>query len=97
MLAPENQWAIPVSIFPVPEPELDRLPAIFSERKTASGLSYDQLANRSGLTRTTLMNLAHGRYHGDLRTWLRLSKAWQISLDELLAPVWEHAKGDTKE
>lgn len=53
-------------------------------------MSYDVLASRSGLTRGTLINLATGRYRGDLRTWLLLAKAWNTTLDELLAPVWEN-------
>lgn len=79
-----------MTVIPVPEPHLDRLQAIFKERRASSGMSYDVLANRTGLTRGTLMNLATGRYRGDLRTWLLLAKAWNTTLDELLAPVWEN-------
>ncbi|MBC9957695.1 helix-turn-helix transcriptional regulator [Yimella sp. cx-51] len=55
-------------------------------------MSYDALASRSGLTRGTLINLGTGRYRGDLRTWLLLAKAWDVPLDDLLAPVWENGK-----
>lgn len=78
-----------MTLQPVPEPNLAALQGIFKDRRARSGLSYDQLANRSGLTRGTLINLGTGRFRGDLRTWLLLARAWEISLDELLAPVWE--------
>lgn len=78
-----------MTVSPVSEPNLDRLQAIFRERRAVSGMSYDALASRSGLTRGTLINLGTGRFRGDLRTWLLLAKAWDLTLDELLAPVWE--------
>lgn len=81
-----------MTVSPVSEPNLDRLQAIFKAHRARSGMSYDQLASRSGLTRGTLINLGTGRYRGDLRTWLLLAKAWDLTLDELLAPVWEEGK-----
>ena len=30
-----------------------------------------------------------GRVHGDLRTWVILARVWDVSLDELIAPIWE--------
>lgn len=81
-----------MTLQPVPEPNLERLQRIFTERRAVSGLSFDQLANKTGLTRGTLINVAKGRYRGDLRTWLLLSRAWEVSLDELLAPVWENVE-----
>lgn len=51
-------------------------------------MTYDQLAEASGLSRRTLLNIASGTYVGDLETWLTLSRVWEVSLDELFAPVW---------
>lgn len=78
-----------MTVIPVPEPHLERLQGIFKDHRARSGMSYDVLANRTGLTRGTLMNLATGRYRGDMRTWLLLARAWDLPLDELLAPVWD--------
>lgn len=74
---------------PTPEPNLDALRAIFIDARERSGLTYEQLSERSGLSRQTLLNLASGRYRGDLRTWLLLSRAFETPLDTLLTPVWE--------
>lgn len=74
---------------PTPEPNLDALRAIFIDARERSGLTYEQLSERSGLSRQTLLNLASGRYRGDLRTWLLLSRAFGTPLDTLLTPVWE--------
>lgn len=49
---------------------------------------FEQLAERSGISRQTLLNISSGKYNGDLRTWLKLSAAFAASLDDLLAPVW---------
>lgn len=64
------------------------LRAIFVRQRDASGLTIDELAARTGLARGTLLNLSAGRFRGDLRTWLLLSQAFEVSLDDLLAPVW---------
>lgn len=60
----------------------------FVTAKARSGLTYDQLVARSGLARQTMVNIAAGRYRGDLRTWLILARTFEQSLDELLAPLW---------
>lgn len=74
---------------PVDEPDLSQLRAIFVRQRDAAGLTYEELAERSGLSRQTLLNLASGKYHGDLRTWMLLARAFDTDLDSLLAPTWE--------
>ncbi|MFT3861224.1 hypothetical protein [Micropruina sp.] len=39
------------------------------------------------MSRQTLLNVSSGKSNGDLRTWLRLSRAFGVGLDELLAEV----------
>ncbi|EFP57840.1 helix-turn-helix transcriptional regulator [Dermacoccus nishinomiyaensis] len=51
-------------------------------------MTFEQLAEASGLHRQTLTNIARGAAKGDLRTWLMLARAFDATLDELLAPVW---------
>ncbi|MFJ3956362.1 hypothetical protein [Arthrobacter sp. NPDC090010] len=41
---------------------------IFYARKQESCLTHDQLAEASGISRTTLLNVASGKYNGDLKT-----------------------------
>lgn len=74
---------------PAPEPDLTALRAVFNSRRRASELTFDELAEASGVSRRTLLNISSGTYHGDLRTWLTLAKVWGVSLDELFDPVWE--------
>lgn len=65
-----------------------RLAHAFKVHKANSGMTYDQLAEATGLARQTLLNLAAGRTYGDLRTWLILAKVWGVPLEALTAPVW---------
>lgn len=73
----------------VREPDLTRLRTIFNDARAASGMSYDDLASAAGVARMTLFNISSGKYNGDLKTWLKLARAWGVRLDDLLAPVWE--------
>ena len=61
----------------------------FNKARHASSLTFDQLAERSGVSRQTLINLSQGRHYGDLKTWLKLAAAFGMPLDELVAVVWE--------
>ena len=70
------------------EPDLSQLRAIIVRARHDAGLTLEQLAERSGVSRQTLLNLGSGKHHGDLRTWLRIAKALDRGLDDLLAPVW---------
>ena len=72
-----------------PEPDLARLAAAFQEGRERSGMTFDELAEASGLARQTLLNLSAGRFHGDLKTWAILAKTWDVSLDDLIAPIWD--------
>jgi len=76
---------------PAPDPDLAQLRLIFNRRRYESGLTFERLAEVSGISRQTLLNLASGKYHGDVRTWLRLSRVFGVGLDEMLADVWGSA------
>ncbi|NDO78928.1 XRE family transcriptional regulator [Kocuria indica] len=52
-------------------------------------MTFEELAEASRVSRRTLLNISAGNYHGDLRTWLMLAKAWGVSLDELFEAVWK--------
>lgn len=62
---------------------------IFNAARADSGLTYEQLAERSGLHRQTLLNISRGVVMGDLRTWLLLARAFDTTVDQLTAPLWE--------
>lgn len=73
---------------PVPEPDLTRLRAVLNERRHAAGFTFEQLAEASGVSRQTLLNISSGKYNGDLRTWLKLSRTFGLTVDELVGDVW---------
>lgn len=73
----------------VPDPDLTVLRTILNSRRHDAGLTFEQLAEVSGLHRQTLLNISSGKFYGDLRTWLKLSRTFNVSLDELLEKVWE--------
>lgn len=65
-----------------------RLREVFNARRAASGLTFEQLAEASGVSRQTLLRLSAGQARGEVVTWMRLSIAFQVSMDELLGPVF---------
>lgn len=74
---------------PPGEPDLARLQGVLSDHRNRLRMSYDDLAEASGLSRRTLINVGTGQTYGDLRTWLILAKTLDVPLDDLLAPVWD--------
>jgi putative transcriptional regulator len=51
------------------------------------GFSHDALAERTGLSRRTLIDLEKGRSSGTLRSWHLIAQALDIRLAALLAVV----------
>ena len=73
---------------PVLPPNMERVREVFVRERATRQQTFESLAEETGLSRQTLLNISSGKYNGDLRTWLILGRAWGLSLDELLAPVW---------
>ena len=72
----------------VPEPDLTQLRVIFNRYREQSGMTFEQLAECSGISRQTLLNISSGKYNGDLRTWLKLARSFDVELGRLLSDVW---------
>ncbi|MFQ6486134.1 helix-turn-helix transcriptional regulator [Brachybacterium epidermidis] len=72
-----------------PEPNLAPLREVFNRYRAESGMTFDELAEATGISRRTLLNISSGTYHGDLSTWLVLARVWGASLDDMFAAVWE--------
>ena len=60
--------------------------------------SYDELAARSGVGRATLVSIESGNprrnpeksaTRGNLETWYRIARAFDVPLGELLAPLYD--------
>lgn len=71
-----------------PDPDLTALKVVIGRARVRAGMTIEQLSEASGVSRQTILNLGSGKHYGDLKTWLKLSKALGVGLDELLAPVW---------
>jgi transcriptional regulator with XRE-family HTH domain len=72
-----------VTIFP-PEPDFEALRLELARLRAARGLTYDQLAERTGVSRRTLIEIEQGRTIGTVGTWHALAHALQASFDQLL-------------
>lgn len=74
------------------EPDMSQLRVILNVARHDANMTFDMLVERSGVSRNTLLNISSGKFNGDLRTWLKLARAFGVSLDDLLSPVW-HDRG----
>jgi len=77
-----------VTILP-PDANLDELPRELARLRHKRGWSYDNLAERTGLSRRTLIEIEQGRTVGTLNTWHALSHAFDIPLDGLFSVLCE--------
>lgn len=66
-----------------PEVNLASLREVFNRHRAESGMTFDDLAEATGISRRSLLNISGGHSCGDLKTWLILSRVWNVSLDEL--------------
>lgn len=80
----------------VPEPDLEALRLHLARLRHERGLSYNELAARSGVGRSTIVYIESGAPNrnpdkpatvGSLVTWYRLARALEVPLAELLAPL----------
>ncbi|MEU1891196.1 helix-turn-helix transcriptional regulator [Streptomyces pristinaespiralis] len=85
-----------MTIFP-PDPNLTALRVRLGRLRNERGWSYDELADRSGLSRRTLIDLEHGRTMGSIATWHALAHTFGVSIDHLLGTLCDgHAQpGET--
>ncbi|MEW2252328.1 MULTISPECIES: helix-turn-helix transcriptional regulator [unclassified Streptomyces] len=67
-----------------PDPDLTALRLVLARLRTDRGWTFDELAERSGLSRRTLIDLEHGRTTGTLTTWHALAHTFDVPFDELL-------------
>ncbi|MFJ5882609.1 helix-turn-helix transcriptional regulator [Kitasatospora cineracea] len=67
-----------------PAPDLQALRLTLSRLRASRGWTYDQLAERSGLSRRTLIEIEQGRTIGTLATWHALAHALDAPMSELL-------------
>ncbi|MGI5473332.1 helix-turn-helix transcriptional regulator [Streptomyces sp. CA-132043] len=77
-----------MTIFP-PDPNLGALRVQLARLRNERGWTFDELAERSGLSRRTLIDLEHGRTTGSVTTWHALAHAFDVPFDQLLGTLCE--------
>lgn len=60
------------------DPSLDAMRVAFARRRNELGLSFDAVAERSGLHRSSVIRLANGDRDGTIRAWAKL--AWAVEM-----------------
>jgi transcriptional regulator with XRE-family HTH domain len=75
-----------VTIFP-PDPDFDALRLELARLRAIAGWTYDELAERSGVSRRTLIEIEQGRTVGSLKTWHALAHVLGTSFDQLLGSM----------
>ncbi|WP_156724749.1 helix-turn-helix transcriptional regulator [Streptomyces apocyni] len=73
-----------MTIFP-PDPNLNALRVSLARLRGERGWTFDELADRSGLARRTLIDLEHGRTTGSITTWH--AHAFAVPIDHLLGTL----------
>lgn len=94
--ASHNAVGVPLYLasgMPATDPDIDALRARLSQLRSANGWSYDELAARSGVGRSTLVALESGSPRrnpskpatsGTITTWFRIAKAFELNLADLV-------------
>jgi transcriptional regulator with XRE-family HTH domain len=75
-----------VKIFP-PDPNLTALRVERARLRHERGWTFDELAERSGLARRTLIDLEHGRTAGSITTWHVLAHAFDVPIERFLTSL----------
>jgi putative transcriptional regulator len=77
-----------VTILP-PDPNLKALRLKLARLRAERNLTYDALAEASGLSRRTLIEIEQGRTIGTLATWHALAHALGVSVSEITSTLCE--------
>ena len=72
---------------PTRAPNFDALRSEFRRLRSESGMSYDALAEKTGVSRRTLISVENGQSNGSVETWYRITDAFGISMSDLMATL----------
>ncbi|WTO32924.1 helix-turn-helix domain-containing protein [Streptomyces achromogenes] len=72
-----------------PDPNLTALRVELARLRGQRGWTFDELAERSGLARRTLIDLEHGRTTGSITTWHSLAHAFDVPIERFLTSLCE--------
>lgn len=81
-----------------PDPDLTALRVALARLRRERGWTFDELAERSGLARRTLIDLEHGRTAGTITTWHTLAHIFDVPIEDLLGTLCEdHTPAGSKD
>jgi DNA-binding XRE family transcriptional regulator len=69
--------------FPVREPDFEALRLELGRQRATRGWTYDELAERSGVTRRTLIAMETGTTNGRVDSWFRVAQAFGVEIGDL--------------
>lgn len=69
-------------------PDFEELRFALARMRRTRRWTLDQLAERSGVGRRSLVQLEAGESHGSVETWFRLAEAFDVEIGEVLAPLY---------
>ncbi len=59
---------------------------LLERARVKAGLEQVELAEKAGVSRQVVNNLERGRSKGYTETWVKLARALEVSLDEIVEP-----------
>ena len=73
---------------PQPEPDFEELRFALIRLRRTRQLTLDELSEKSGVARRSLVQLEGGKSKGSLETWFRLSEAFEVEIGEVLSALY---------
>ena len=73
---------------PTRQPDFEELRFALMRLRKVNGLTLDDLAERSGVGRRTLVQLESGKSNGSIETRFALAETLDITIGEMLAPLY---------
>lgn len=70
--------------YPTRDPNFEALRLTLARLRDERGWSFDELAERSGVSRRTLIEMEHGQSNGRLESWFRIAEAFETPLSDLV-------------
>lgn len=70
------------------QPDFEELRFALMRLRKVNAWTLDELAERSGVGRRTLVQLESGNSNGSLETWFALAETFDMSIGEMLSPLY---------
>lgn len=70
------------------QPDFEELRFALMRLRKVNGLTLDDLAERSGVSRRTLVQLESGKSNGSIETWFFIAEAFEMHVGDLLSALY---------